>query len=237
MATFLTGTQRLVDECLGAGSSARPTAVTGQVGRLKNMVQWYASAWVDIQSRHDNWRWMRKGFTFNTVAGTDTYAYGAVTDVATSVAITRFSRWWADDFEDPFKCYLQSAGVGGENFLIWIPWENFKYLYKRGTQNNGQPLHVSVDNDMQLVLGPKPDAVYVITGDYQRSPQVLAADGDTPEMPAQFHDLIWRRAMEMYGAHLAAPDAFQRAVHEGKRTLRALENNQLPKVWRAPPLA
>lgn len=237
MATFLQTVQRLRQECIGAGSTPLPTAVTSQVGQSKQMVDWVISAWTDIQNRHDDWKWLRKAATFNTVADDDTYAYTDVTDVEDGAAISRFSRWWVDDRMDPWKCYLQSGGVGGEYRLCYLPWPHFKYLYRIGTQNSAQPIHITVDDSMNLVLGPKPDAVYVISGDYQRSAQVLAAEGDTPEMPSQFHDLIWRRAMEMYGAHLAAPEAFQRAVHEGHRTLRALELNQCPPVWLAGPLA
>ena len=237
MSNFLQLAQKLRQECVGPGSSAQPSAVTSQVGQLKQFVDWTADAWKDIQLRHDNWRWMRKAFTVNTVSGDDTYAYGDCTDTETAAAITRFSRWWADDEEDAFKCYLQSSGVGTEYRLIFLPWENFKYLYKIGTQNNSQPAHVSVDHNNNIVLGPKPDGIYVVSGDYQRGVQTLAADADTPEMSAQFHDLIWRRAMELYGVRLAAPEVFQAAVREGNRTMRALERNQLPAIWLPPPLA
>ena len=237
MSTYLQLSQKLRQECVGPGSSVQPSAVTSQVGQLKQFVDWVADAWKAIQNRHDNWKWMRKAFTVNALSGDDTYAYGDCTDTATVAAITRFSRWWADDYEDPFKCYLSSGGVGGEYRLIFMPWERFKYLYKIGTQNNGQPINVSVDNDMNIVLGPKPNDTYVVSGDYQRSIQTLSADADLPEMPTQYHDLIWQRAMELYGARLAASDVYQSAVNEGRRTLRALESNQLPSIWIAGPLA
>ena len=142
-----------------------------------------------------------------------------------------------DDLEDRPKCYLSSGGVGGEYWLIYIPWEQFKVLYKKGTQNNGQPIHITVDNAENIVLGPKPDAVYVVSGDFQRGVQVLAADGDIPDMPTNYHDLIVYRAIEKYGANSVAPEIFNRARLEGNRIMRALELSQLPRMRFGAPLA
>jgi hypothetical protein len=237
MATYLALSQKLRQECVGPGSSAQPSAVTSQVGQLKQFVDWIADAWDDIQNRYENWRWMRKAMTVNTVAGTDSYAYTVVTDVSAAGFISRFGRWWADDSEDPFKCYLNSGGVSGEYRLRFLPWESFKYLYKIGTQNNGQPIHVSVDHADNIVLGPKPDDVYVVTGDFQRSKQRLSADADIPEMPTQYHDAIVYWAMEKYAADLAAHEKLARGVREGRRLIRALELNQRPKMFLSGPMA
>lgn len=238
MSTFLQLTRKLRQECeIAAASNNIPAAVTGQTGQLKRVVDWTASAWDDIQRRHTNWRWMRRGFTLPTVAGTASYAYTSATDTDASAAISRFGHWWAHDLEDPFRCYLTSGGVSGEYRLSYMPWEGFKWIYGIGTQNQGKPAYVSVDHLNKLHIGPKPDAIYTISGDFQRSAQTLAADGDEPEMPSQFHDLIVYWAMEKYGANSIAQEIFARGRMEANRLMRALEANQLPALELAPPLA
>lgn len=234
MSTFLALAQKLQQEAEIPGAAI--AAVTGQTGQLKRLVDWVSDAWKDIQLKNPNWRWMRTGFTLNTVAGDSTYAYTDCTDVKTGAAIARFQHWWAHDRLHPFQCYLSSSGVASEFRLRYVPWDSFRWQYRFGTQNNNVPIHVSVDDEDNLVIGPKPNAVYVVSGDFQRGVQVLAADGDTPDMPSNFHDVIVYWALEKYGANSVAAETFARAVREGRRLMRALERNQLPEVLLAEPL-
>ena len=235
--TFLELAQKLRQECEIPGTG--PAAVTGQTGQLKRLVDWINDAWEDIQNRHDNWLWMRRPFTFNTVLDDDTYAYGDVTDVDAGAAITRFGRWLVQDRCDPYLCYLQSGGIGGQYRLIYQPWADFRHLYKFGNQTtlNGVPQFISVDPKLQIVLGPKPNGVYVVTGDFQRSMQTMTADEDLPEMPAQFHKLNVYWAMQKYGANSVASEIYARATQEANRMMRALEANQLPDMPLAGPMA
>lgn len=232
---YLELAQKLRQECEIPGTG--PSAVTGQLGQLKRVVDWTKDAYRDIQIRYPNWRWMRKPFTFNTVADDDTYEYGDVTDVEAGVAIARFSRWRVDDPCDPPLAYLQSGGVGGQYRLVFMPWDYFKQVYKIGTQNASSPIHITVDPANRLLIGPKPNGVYVVTGDFQRGAQILAANDDTPEMPSDYHELIVYWAMRKYGANTVAQEILARANTEGVSMMRNLEINQLPAVGMAEPLA
>ena len=215
------------------------SAVTNQVGELKRIVKWVRDAWTELQGRHENWRWMRSTFTVNTVASTDAYAYTACTDSRLSATISRFKRWliYDEGGRSNFKIYLSSAGVGTERWLSYMDWASFRSIYKVGTQNNGPPAHYTIDPQNRFILGPNPDAIYVVTGEYQMSAQVLSANDDVPEMPADYHQLIVYMAMRKYAGFESAPDVLSRAVTEGNRLLRQLEINQLPEVLTAPPLA
>jgi len=236
MATFLQLAQKLRQESTGVAGTG-PTAVTGQVGQLARLVTWIADAWEDVQNRHANWLWMRVPFTLNTVNADDTYAFGDCIDGLTAVAISRFSHWWLHDCSFPPRIYLQSSGVGTEGWLRYLPWDHFRRLYKIGAQNNGFPAHVTSDPQRNIVLGPKPNGIYVVSSDYQRGLQVLAADGDIPDMPTDYHKLIVYRAMEKYGAHSLASEIFARAQLEGGRFMKSLELNQLPAFQLAGPMA
>ncbi len=233
MSTNLQLCQSLRQECTDSGSG--PTTVTGQTGELARFVKWIMDAWAELQQENELWRWMRKSFTVPTVASTGEYAYDAtgLVDTVSNAAITRWSRW----YRGTFKCYLQSAGVGSEYWLIWMDWDDFKRLYRFGTQTDGQPQRYSFDPTGKFCLGPKPSAVYVVSGDYQIGPQTLAADGDIPEMPTRFHNLIVYEAMSKYGGNRVAPEAILRANSEGGKLRAALELDQLPRWTYGEPLA
>lgn len=223
----------------GRYSGAAPTAVTGQTGQALDIVTWIKHAWTELQGKHQDWRWMRSSFTVNTTASDDTYVYGDCTDTITGAAISRFARWlpWDTDGSPAFKSYLVSAGVGSQILLFYMTWGDFRYLYKTGTQTNGQPIHFTIDPQNNLLLGPKPDGIYTVTGDYQRGAQILAADGDTPDMPSRFHQLIVYDALKKHGGAESSPEALFRANSEGRALLRQLEKDQLPQIARARPLA
>lgn len=238
MSTFLQLVNRLASECGATSASSAVAAVTGNTGDALRFCNWTISAHNEIQRRHTNWRWMRSKWTVNTVASDDTYAPTDCTDSRLSATISRFARWIPLDDNDVSNvlCYLTSGGVASQVWLIFLPWASFNTLYKRGTQTPGQPVHFTIDPQNNTVLGPKPSDIYTLSGEYQMSAQVLAADGDTPEFPEDFHDVIWCRALEKYGAHKAAPEALARALSDGKRLMRQLEADQLPAFGFARPL-
>jgi hypothetical protein len=217
--------------------SSVPTTTLLQAGRLLQCVENIRQSWQDIQNRYPNWRWMRVGFTVDTAASDRSYAFGDCTDDLTSNPIDRFSHWRVNDADDPPKTYLVSAGVGTERWLIWVPWDYFNRVYGRGTQNDGPPSHISVDPQNNLVLGPTPDDIYRVTGYYQRSPQDFVADADVPDMPEQFHNLIWSYALQNYGMNHAANHILVKAATLTKRRMRQLEANQLPDLVIGEPMA
>lgn len=225
MATFLSGVKDLAREC---GLTSKPSSVVSQTGDFEKIVEYYKNAYIELQNRHE-WRWLRHEFTLNTVSGTDKYAPGSCTDSSSSSVISRFSRWRFEDRRDPPKIYLTSSGVGGERWLIWTPWEWFKTVYKIGSQNTntGAPAHIAIDPQNNIVLGPSPNGAYTVTGDYYRGAQVLSEDGDTPEMPSQYHMLIVYLAMEDYGYFESAPEVLSRGQARAATLMRQLEANQL----------
>lgn len=236
MSTFLQLAKDYAREARFAQLSAAISTTVGQSGRNLEAVEAIKQAYIDIQNRHFNWRWMERRFTFDTTANDDEYAFGDVTDVATGSAIARFSHWIFDEYQ-PFKIYLTSGGVGTEHDLVALDWDAFQWLYRRGTQNASYPAHYSIDPQDNIVIGPKPDAVYTISGAFQRGPQVLAADDDVPDMPVSYHNLIWAYALEIYGMNHAANNILMKAGRLSKRRMMQLELNQLPPMPTAGPMA
>jgi len=241
MATFLEICQNVARECGvagGADASPKPTAVTGQVGELNRIVNWVADAYVEIQGSRD-WRWLRKKFTLDTVDGTKAYAFGTATDVDTAAAITRFKSWDISDRLNAPKLYLTSAGVGSEVFISFVPWDSFEHLYETGAlqTQTSQPIHVTVNNKDELQFGITPNDIYTFTSYYNMSAQILAADSDTPEMPAAYHDLIKYQAMYFYGVYESAPEVIMRAEKGIRRLTNQLNKNQATHFRRGRHLA
>lgn len=229
--TFLELVQEAYRE--SGASGTEPSVVTGLTGEPNRFVNWVRLEWAKIQLRSPNWKWMRRSFTLPTVASTDAYAFSACTDTTTAAAIARFGRWYENDF----KIYLTSSGVGTEGWLTYEQWDTFKRVYKIGTQNEGFPSLISIDPARRLVFGPTPNAIYTVSGDYHLAPQTLAANGDEPEMPEQFHDLIWQGAVRRYAAFEGAPEVWAEMKDQHSTLMRSLEQDQLPPVNFGNPLA
>lgn len=210
------------------------SAVTSQTGELQRIVNYVKSAWKETQNMYQSsgqyWRWMRRGFTLTLSSGTAEYAYTDATDDVTAAAIARFRKWTIDNPNDPPKIYLTSGGVGGEGWLHFIDWDSFKYLYRIGTQNNGQPIHVTISPQNKLVFGPTPDDTYTVTGDFLLSAQELSAAGDEPECPSSFHDLIVWAALKRYGLFESAPECVTMGEHFEKKFLGDLIDDQLSGI-------
>lgn len=223
MATFLELCQRAAKESRTVNTNGSPAAVTGQTQlRLVNLINAVAQAWKDIQNLHSSWLWMRAEFSGQTTASNAKYT-------AASWSIdSRFAEWIQE--AHVVTLYLTSTGVSDEGELSRITWQEWRMKYGRGTQTNNKPTEYAVSPANEFCLGPIPDDTYTVRGEYRKTAQVLAANGDTPEMPVRFHDMIWRKALMLFlGADEAA---FQVADFEIQylADLEELERDQLPRV-------
>ncbi len=89
--TFLQLVQRLRQEAGASGTG--PVTVVNQDGELARMVNWINDAWLDIQSQHKDWGWMRTTCTFPTVTSKGTYS-------AADAGISDFGMWVRDSFRN-----------------------------------------------------------------------------------------------------------------------------------------
>ncbi len=221
---YLALVQSLHNEAKLAGSA--PSGVAAQTGRAADLVRWVAEAWNDIQRAKDGrWKWMLGEYTLDTVASDNSYAYTDATDVDDSAAISRFKRWELDSRELP-HIYLVSDGEATEREMQFLDWRDWRYYYLRGTHDAAYPAALSVDRNDNLRVGPTPDGIYRISGTYWKSLQTLAADTDTPEMPADYHMLIVWRAITKFGYNVVDQPILARAQAEGDPLWDALTEDQ-----------
>lgn len=223
---FLALVIALKNECGVTGTD--PTDVTGLTGELNRLVNWINQAWLDIQNAHPDWRWMRTSTSVGTTASDDTYATSEFSSV------TNFSEW----LTDTFRCYLTATGRSDEQFLVYLPYDQWRDYYDFGSQTTvtERPQHFTVAPNNDIRLGPIPNGAYTITGDYQKSASSLSVKTDEPGLPSQFHYIIVYRAMISYALYESAPEVLARGRGEFNRWMSRLETNQLPQISIGAPL-
>jgi hypothetical protein len=189
MSTYLELCQKVAQES-GVVAGVQPLTVVGQTDTLKKIVDWTKDAWVFIQTYHDNWPWMRSTFSTQTIANTSSYT-------AAYMALTDHDRFMGDKpGYRPVSIFLTATGVSDTTPVKEITYEQWQTTYGRGTQTAAKPIHYCISPAGVLLLGPTPDAVYTLNGEYYRSPQVFSANTDTPTgLKAKFHNLIAYRAL------------------------------------------
>ena len=224
---FLQLCQRVRQETGIAGTG--PTTVVGQTGELKRVVEWTANAARDIQARHNTWKFLRRGFTVDTVANTQFYLPTDCTDELNAVAITAagFANWK----EQTFRRYLKSAGVATEQFIWPMHWEAFRDYWMLRTLPASFPMSFGIrPRDQALGFGPIPDAVYTVHGDYVAVATDLAADADVPLLPTRFEMAIVWLAVRSFAGYQEAGGLFQYAQGNYDEINGRLEIDQLPGI-------
>lgn len=233
MSTFLELCQAVARDSGTVSDLTAPSTVIGQTGRLLRIVNWTAEGYRDIQRRRDDWRWLRREFSGQTIATVSRYALNTTSE--------RFKHWvfHSDSGEDTFSVYLTSAGQTGEGWLRYVPWDDFRRtrLFGSAAADTGKPRDITVDPLNRLVVHPIPDDIYTIRGEYYQAPQILTADADVPEMPEAHHEAIKWQALILLGTFDEAKEQIPAWVAFLNRHIASLERTQTPRVVLAGPLA
>lgn len=202
MATFLELAQDLRRESGQTGTGpASVTTASGIEARLVNMVK---RAWLKIQNHPKDWKWMWQDHdtgsgALQTILNTTDYVLTNTEKVHTNT----------------FRCYLTATGTSDRQRMRYMDYEAFQTKYGVIDADAGRPIVATRLPNGNLRLHPKPDAVYSIEFEIQKTPQVLSANSDTPEMPSRFHDLIVYEALKHYGKAEDAPEVIKLAEEEG----------------------
>ena len=222
--TFLQLCNRAKQECGISGADL--TTTVGQTKELKRLVDWVAQSYVEVQEERDDWDFMRKPVTFNTVDGQQTYHVGSGLDIN----IADFGKWR----NDSFRAYLQSAGVGTEVILQqYYNYSEFRDFYLLGSRRlvTGRPLYITINpSDRALLLGFTPNDVYVTSAEYYCTPAEFTADADTPIFPSRFHMLVVYKAMQKYGLFESAQEQIESGRTQYNTMLNRMLSDQTPQI-------
>lgn len=238
MTTFLGLCQRLQLEC---GVSGELTTTAGQVGSLGRLVAWIGTAWEELQTERDDWNFMRSsnllgaGISFTTVDGQASYPLGTGAGTC-GITAAQFGKWDRQSFRN----YTTAAGFQNEMFLDEIPFDAWRNSYMLGAMRavRTRPVAIAIGPDNSLCLGPPPNALYTVTGDFFTAPTIMAQDADTPTgLPNQFHMAIVYKGMMLYGGYEAAPEVFQKGSQGYASLIAQLQVNNSPEISFAGALA
>jgi hypothetical protein len=186
------------------------TTTVGATGRVAQLVGWVRNAWVDIQNERNDWLWMRKQFSATLTIGQRDYTPAAL-------GITDFGKFLPDTaYQRSFSVYDPAVGQADESHIQQSTWPNFRSLYDFGS-HDAQPPSMWAFYAGKLWVGPKPDKAYTLRGEYRRSPQRLALDADTPEMPEAYHRLIVAEAIRLMAR---SDEAWQAGVAQTEQYMR-----------------
>lgn len=224
--TFLQLAAALRQEVAGNGTG--PTAVTGQTGELKRIVDWIAAADEDVQQAQDQWKFMVGDFAIDTVADDGSYL-----PADCNTPITAFRNWKTETL----KIYLLASGTGNETALTYIGYQDWYERFNTGAQTSSRPRWFTIGNDMSIKLAPKPDAVYRVSGEYQKSVTTMTANADVPTYPSEYHMLPVYGGMMKYGRYTGASEVFQDGERLYNQLMKRMERTQLPEIRRARPMA
>ncbi len=234
---FLQLCQRAAVECGVSSTVAITTAlptVAGANGSLGRIVNWVNDAWTDIQMDHDDWGWMRssnilgQGIAFQTVAGQPSYPLGLGAGTV-GVDVDSFGKW----DRETFRAFTTSVGFLNETFLDEIPFDRWRNSYMLGATRTVQtrPVAIAVGPNQSLNLGPPPNGLYTVTGDYFMAPSEMGADADVPlGLPTRFHMLIVYRTMIKYGGYESAPEVYNRGTEENAGMYAQLQAVRAPRI-------
>lgn len=223
--------QRIALECAVSGTLTTTLNTTGEQLRV---VTWCDQAWNDVQTKHDDWNWMRSsnllgaGMSFVTVAGQASYPLGS-TPGTCGVPLANFGKW----ARDTFRCYTTTVGTNDENMLDPIDFDAWRNVYMYGANRSVQtrPVAVAIGPDESVCVGPPSNGLYTVTGDFFTAPTIMAADTDIPiGLPVAQHMLIVYSAMMSYAGYEAASEVYQRGKAGWDTMLAQLEAIKLPEV-------
>ncbi len=231
--TFLELCQRTSSEC--SVSLTGPSTTVSQSGRLGQIVNWTNTAWIDLQTKYNDWRFMRSSFSVNTTSGDGKYAIGDCTDTVASAVMT--AEGFRDWKLDTFKIYLVSAGVGTETDLTFMEYQDWYDRWNYGSPSNSYPGDFTIDHDRSILLAPKPDGIYTVRGEYMKAATLMDGDSDEPELPQEYRMAIVYRAMMYYGRYTGAPEVRADGEIQYNRMLREMSRTQRPAPMTGGPLA
>jgi hypothetical protein len=235
---YLELVQRLSLECGASGTITTLVDASGQDLRLKT---WIDQAWSEIQTKHDDWTWMRSsrllgaGVSFVTVAADYDYPLGTGGGTV-GVTAANFGKW------DPysFRLYTTSVGINDEVSLGLITYDQWRNGYMIGAQRSvtTRPTVVAIGPGETVVVAPPPTVGYTITADYYIAPSAMEDNDDTPTgLPLPFHMLIVYLAMTYYAGYESAPEVLDRAQAGYGPLMRRLERLRAQPVMMAGALA
>lgn len=210
--TYLELCQRFVADNGIAGATG-PAAVTGQVGELRNVVNWIADAAIHVENIWLDWKFHWTQYSESLVV--DSY----YAPEPSSGAI-RVRQWDVNR--------LKIRETGGEWVeLEYVPRKEFFDSNEPDDSTAAMPTLFTVMPDNRIVFDVKSDDTYEVKGEFWRRPERMTANDDEPGIPEEYDRIILARALIQYGTREDAPELITGGEAEFLDVLDKLQSDQL----------
>lgn len=229
MMNLLQLVQRAAQECAVTGAIVTVANLSGEQLRVLNWVQ---TAWQEVQSKHNDWEFMRSsnlaggGVSFVPAAGVPVTPLGTGAGTI-GVTAANFGKW----VPGTFRTWLTSVGTNNETYLDDIGFDEWRNAYMYGALRTVQtrPVAIAPGPAMQLCVGPPTNGLYTVTGDYYTAPTSMTVDADLPTgLPSGYDMVIVYQAMLYYGGYEAAPEVLDRGTVGYSKLMSEMEAKWLP---------
>jgi len=197
----------------GTGPSAVDSSTLSEEENA--VVRYIANADQDIQSRWFDWDFLWSEASITAISGTSTLTTGNTGFPST------LGNWKLDSI-------VWDKTASTYQILEFLPWNEYRDIYKYGTVDSDVPELFSVKPDNTLDLYPTPNSATVVSAEYWATPTVLAADADVSAIPPRFQQIIIARAKMYYAENEDAPEIMAGALAQFEDLLDKLEADQLP---------
>jgi hypothetical protein len=137
--------------------------------------------------------------------------------------------------------YLTSDGVGYQQPIPYVPYEDWRGVFDRGTRPSGKPQRWTIKDSMRVEFDPTPDATYTFTCDVKVIAQTLATGTNSDlanypttarGLPAQYHDVVVWRAVKYYAlTRQELSNLYQMADREERRILEKMRRDFTPEMY------
>jgi len=218
--TFLELCQRVRQEAGISGTG--PLSTVSQSGEMRRVVDWTKTAWIDVQNEQTEWNFLQAPFSLTCVPGTSTYT-------AADATVTDLRAW------DMHSMRVR-LNVPDQTELEPLDYRTFYDHFLLGTEQSGRPLYITATPSDSLQVSPNPNAAFIISGWYRKSPVAFTADADVPAIGSEYHMIIVYRALMMYARYSAAPEVFDDAANNYRMLLAKMRRRYLPEMGESEPL-
>lgn len=105
--------------------------------------------------------------------------------------------------------FKEISGIKGPRWtLTWIGEDDAAVYWPENVTSSSEPTHFSIENDT-LYLHPTPNDSYALIVRGYRKPTAMAAAGDEPDLPEEFHNTVALWALAKAYSHQDDPEMGQ----------------------------
>ena len=134
-----------------------------------------------------------------------------------------------------FKKYQKNSFIitdssGQKSYLQYIDRDSLEGAYLNDTTTEIPKYFTEDPSTGSVILKPTPSGSFSISVRYQKGPEILSTDGQTPALPLAFHNLIVYKAIEKLSAYLGSPQIYRSYAMDSAKMSAQLMRSELPKM-------